>query len=173
MAMHVRRAVIPLVLLLLSPLTPLSPLARATALDANLGFLAPLIGSDWVGGYLDEDSAGLKITLRFSPILDGGAVQYRREVPEAGYSSVTHIYWDPYVGKVRFLGLNNRGTVREGSVTIRDGEITLHGKEHLPSGSREYRTVLSIGPSGTLRDVFLRRDKAGWVEGHVQAFSRN
>lgn len=162
---------IPVVLLVL--LLPLSPLSHAAKLDENLCFLAPLIGGNWVGGYLDEDTAGLKITLRFSPILDGRVVRYTREVPEADYSSVTHIYWDPHIGKVHFLSLNNRGIVGVGSVTISGGEITFHGEEHMPSGSREFKTVLSLSPQDTLRDVFLRREKSGWVVGHVQEFKSN
>jgi|GEM_PF-1264902 len=172
--MHIHRVAIPLALLLLfSSLSPLSPPARASGLVEHLGFLAPLIGVDWAGGYIGDDSADLKITLRFSPILDGRAVEYTREVPEAEYSSVAHIYWDPQLEDVRFLSLNNRGTVGEGSVTMSGGEITFHGEEHLRSGSREFKTVLSISPAGVLRDVFLRREPGGWMEGHVQEFKRN
>lgn len=170
----VRCAAIPVaLLLLLLPLSPLSPRVQAAELDGRLGFLAPLFGGDWVGGYLGTDAAGLKISLCFSPILDGRAVEYTREVPEAGYSSETRIYWDPQLEAVRFLSLNNRGMVGEGSVTVSGGEITFHGEEHVRSGSREFKTVLSISPSGTLRDVFLRKEPGGWVEGHVQEFKRN
>ena len=139
-------------------------------LNEHLRPLAPLLGIDWVGGYAGEDANDLEISLTFVPILGSTAVEYTRSVPAAAYSSVTHIFWDPLQEKVRFLSLNNRGTVGEGTVSISGGEIVLLGEEHLPTDSRVFKTVLTIDPSDTLREEFMRKEQGGWVTGHLQEF---
>ncbi len=159
------------VLILLALLSLISPLSISSELDENLLFLTPLIGIDWVGGYIGEDTCDLKIALRFDPILDGSVVEYTREVPDADYSSVTHIFWDPLLKAVRFLSLNNRGIVGEGTVSVDGDEMTFQGEDHQPTGLKEFKTVLSISGSGTLKDLFLRKEKGKWIQGHIQEFT--
>ncbi len=147
----------------------ISPSA-AVELDEHLGFLQPLIGTDWVGGYVGPDAPDLEISLRFEPILDGRAVAYAREAEAAEFSALTHFYWSPDRGEVLFLSLNNRGMVEEGIAEFEGGGVVLRGESHRTDGSTEFETTLEIVEGGTLRDTFLRRKNGEWVQGHVQEF---
>jgi len=157
-------------LTLASSLILIASIPAFAGLDDNLRFMTPLIGIDWVGGYRGEDAPDVKITLRFDPILDGRVVRYTREAPNADYSSVTHIFWDPQLEQVRFLSLDNRGIVGEGTVIVDGDEIRFQGEGHQQVREVEFKTVMSLVGSGTLRDVFWRKEKDGWVQGHRQEF---
>lgn len=152
-------------------LSLVSTFVSSSELDKKLRFLQPLLGTDWVGGYAGEDESGLKITLTFEPILDGTVIKYAREAKGADFTGVTHFFWNPSLGEVRFLSLNNRGIVGEGTVAADGVEIVIQGKSHHPGGSVEFKTILSIEETGTLRDVFLRKKDGEWVQGHIQEFS--
>jgi hypothetical protein len=165
MAKHIHRILISVASIFLA-----TPFCLSTEVDGHLRFLSPLIGVEWIGGYVGDDAAGPTIELKFVPILDGAVVEYTREAPEADYSSVTHIYWDPHIGKVRFLSLDNRGIVGEGIVVFDGDEIRFQGEDHRRSGVMEFRTVLSVNESETLRDLFWRKTANGWVRGHHQEF---
>lgn len=151
---------------------PVSSAAQdAEKLDSHLRFLEPLMGHMWEGGFVGEDSPDLVISLRFEPVLAGKAVRYTREVPDLGYSSETHFYWDPGRKEVLFLALNSRGIVGRGVASVRDGSIVLLGVDQWPESSNESRTVLQIEPEGVLRDTFFRKEGEDWVRGHVQEFT--
>jgi len=145
--------------------------SSAAELDERLGFLEPLIGPVWVGGYVGEDAPDLVITMGFEPILDGRAVRCVRQAEGADYSASTRIYWHPGREEVRFVSLDNRGMVAEGIVSVEDGRIVLQGKNHRPDGMTEYETRWEIDPQGTLRDTFLRRQGDELVQGHLQEFT--
>jgi len=143
----------------------------AGELDQHLGFLEPLMGQVWEGGFIGEDAPDLVILLRFESVLAGKAVKYTREVAELGYSSETHFYWNPGSGEVRFLALNSRGIVGEGVASYQDGAILLRGVDHWPENSVESQTVLHLDEEGVLRDTFSREEGGEWVRGHVQEFT--
>jgi hypothetical protein len=142
----------------------------AAELDEHLEFLEPLIGKEWVGGFVGAESPNMQIVLRFEQVLGGRAVRYVREVEAADFSGLTHFYWNPGRGEVCFISLNNRGIVGEGVVNAEDGRIVLLGKSHRPDKTTEFKTTLEIGPKGTLRDTFLRMEGSEWVQGHLQEF---
>ncbi len=158
------------VLRLTAVVAALATASSAAELDEHLGFLEPLIGPVWVGGYVGEDAPDLVITMGFEPILDGRAVRCVRQAEGADYSASTRIYWHPGREEVCFVSVDNRGTVAEGIVSAEDGRIVLQGKSHRPDGVTEYETRWEIDVQGTLRDIFLRRQGDEWVQGHVQEF---
>jgi hypothetical protein len=139
-------------------------------LDEHLQFLEPLIGKEWVGGYVGSESSDIQIVLRFEQVLGGRAVRYVREVEAANFSGMTQFYWNPGRKEVCFISLNNRGIVGEGVVKAEDGRIVLHGKSHRPDKTTEFKTTLEIDSKGTLRDTFLRMEGSEWVQGHLQEF---
>ena len=49
-------------LILLAPVSSVS----AAELDEHLQFLEPLIGKEWVGGYIGSESSDIQIVLRFT-----------------------------------------------------------------------------------------------------------
>lgn len=149
-----------------------SPSASAQELDEHLSFLQPLLGGDWVGGYVGEGSPDLEIVLRFEPILDGNAVRYTREAAGADFASVIHLYWDASRREVRFLNLNNRGILAEGVAGLADDKIVLRGQSHAGDRTVEFETTLEIDEQDTLRDTYLRMQGGEWVTGHVQEFVR-
>jgi hypothetical protein len=144
--------------------------SSATELDEHLQFLKPLIGKQWVGGYVGSESSNIEIVLRFEQVLEGRAVRYVRDVEAADFSGLTQFYWNPGRGEVCFISLNNRGIVGEGIVSAEDGKIVLRGKSHRPDKTTEFKTTLEIDPKGTLRDTFLRMEDSEWVQGHLQEF---
>jgi hypothetical protein len=146
-----------------------SPLL-AQDLDEHLSFLQPLLGVDWVGGYVGEGSPDLEIVLHFEPILDGNAIRYTREAAGAKFTSETHFFWNATRREVHFLSLNNRGIVEEGVAESEDGKIVLRGESQRADRAVEFETILEIDEQGTLRDTFLRRQDGKWVTGHVQEF---
>ena len=158
------------IVVVLAFLTLLSSSSLAADLAEHLSFLQPLIGTDWVGGYVGADAPDLEILLRFEPILDGTGVRYIREAAAADFASVTHFYWSPNRGEVSFLNLNNRGSVSEGVVTSEGGNIVLRGSSHRSDGTVEFKTTLSIDATNTLNDTFMRKKDGEWVPGHVQEF---
>jgi len=150
----------------------LSPSLLSAELDTQLDLLKPLLDKEWTGGYVGPESADFKFTLRFEQILDGQAVRYSREVPDADFSGLTHFYWNPYRQKVCFLSLNNRGIAGEVIVTSEDGNIVLLGQSFRPDQQpTDFRTTWEIDPDGTLRDTFERLENGKWVQGHVQEFT--
>jgi hypothetical protein len=149
-----------------------SPSSSAQELDEHLSFLQPLLGVDWVGGYVGEGSPDLEIVLRFEPILDGNAVRYTRAAARADFASVTHIFWNAGRRETCFLSLNNRGMVEEGVAVFEEGKIILRGKSHRADHTVEFETTLEIDVQGTLRDTFQRSQDGKWVTGHVQEFVR-
>jgi len=156
-------------LILLGPVLSSS----AAELDEHLEFLKPLIGKEWVGGFVGSESSDIQIVLRFEQVLDGRAVRYVREVEAADFSGLTQFYWNPGRGEVCFISLNNRGIVGEGVVSTVDGKIVLLGKSHRQDKTTEFKTILEIDPKGTLRDTFLRMENSEWVQGHLQEFVAN
>ncbi len=138
--------------------------------DEHLSFLRPLLGVNWVGGYVGEGSPDLEIVLHFEPILDGNVIRYTREAAGANFTCVTHFYWDAGRRELRFLSLNNRGIVEEGVAESESGKIILRGESHRPDRTVEFETILEIDEHGTLRDRFLRMQDGKWVTGHVQEF---
>jgi len=144
--------------------------SSATELDEHLQFLEPLIGKEWVGGYVGSGSRDIQIVLRFEEVLGGRAVRYVREVEAADFSELTQFYWNPGRKEICFISLNNRGIVGEGVVNAEDGRIVLRGKSHRPDRTTEFKTTLEIDPNGTLRDTFLRMEGSEWVQGHIQEF---
>jgi hypothetical protein len=142
----------------------------AAELDEHLRFLEPLMGKEWVGGYVGSEAPDIQIALRFDQILDGKVVRYVREAKAADFSGLTHFFWNPGRGEVCFISLNNRGIVGEGVVNAADGTITLHGQSHRPDKTTEFKTTLEIDAKGTLRDTFLRMESGEWVHGHLQEY---
>jgi hypothetical protein len=155
---------------LLSSMFWCSSPALATELDEHLEFLKPLMGKEWVGGFVGSGSPDIQIRLLFEQVLGGNAVRYVREAEAVGYSALTHIYWNPGRQEVCFLSLNNKGTVDEGVVNVEDGRIVLRGKSHRDDETIEFKTTWEIDPKGTLRDTFLRMEGNEWVRGHLQEF---
>ena len=145
----------------------------AAELDEHLQFLEPLLGKEWVGGYVGSESSDIEIVLLFEPILDGHAVKYIRNVEATEFSGLTQFYWNPGSGDVRFISLNNRGIVGEGVVSQEDGRIVLHGESYRQDQTTEFKTILAIDAKGTLRDTFLRMEDGEWVQGHLQEFIVN
>ena len=158
------------VVALLSSTVSILSSSPATELDEHLQFLEPLIGEEWVGGYVGAESSDIQIALLFERVLGGNAVRYVREVEAVGYSGLTHIYWNPGREEVCFISLNNRGIVGEGVVNVEGGRIVLRGKSHRADKTIEFKTTLEIDPKGTLRDTFLRIEDGEWVQGHLQEF---
>jgi hypothetical protein len=148
----------------------LSPSSLAAELDEHLQFLGPLIGKEWLGGYVGSESSDIQIALRFEQVLGGSAVRYVREVEAAGFSGLTHFYWNPGRREVCFISLNNRGIVGEGVVNAESGRIVLRGKSYRSDNTIEFKTTLEIDPKGTLTDTFLRKESGEWVQGHLQQF---
>ena len=142
----------------------------AAELDEHLLPLQPLIGVEWLGGYIGSDAPDLEISLSFEQILDGKAVRYTREAVAANFTAVTHFYWNSNRGELCFLNLNNRGIVGEGVVTIEDGSLILRGSSHWPDRTMEFETILKIDAEGKLSDTFIRKEDGEWVHGHHQEF---
>jgi hypothetical protein len=140
-------------------------------LDEHLRFLEPLIGRQWEGGFVGEETPDVVISLRFEPVLEGRAVKYTREVAALGYASETRFYWSPSRDEVLFLELNSRGIVGEGVASIQDGAIVLRGVDQWPGGSMESKTVLHLDAVGVLRDTFTRMEDGEWVPGHIQEYT--
>ena len=143
---------------------------QAAELEEHLLLLQPLIGVEWVGGYVGPEAPDLEISLSFEPILDGKAVRYTREAPAANFTAVTHFYWNTNCGELCFLNLNNRGIVEEGIVTIEGDGLVLHGSSHWSDRTIEFRTTLKIDAGGKLSDTFIRKEDGEWVQGHFQEF---
>ena len=158
------------IVVVLAWLALFSSSSLAAELTEHLSFLQPLIGTDWVGGYVGAEAPDLEITLRFEPILDGKAVRYIREAAAADFAGVTHFYWSPNRGEACFINLNNRGIVDEGVVASEGGNIVLRGHSHRSDGSVEFKITLSIDATNTLIDTFMRKKANEWVLGHVQEF---
>ena len=144
--------------------------SSAAELNEHLSFLEPLVGKEWVGGYVGSESPDIQIVLRFERILGGHAVEYVREAEAADFTGVTHFYWNHGREEVCFISLNNRGIVAEGVVIPENGKIVLHGKSHRSGTTIEFKTTLEMDPEGTLRDTFLRMQDGKWVQGHLQEF---
>lgn len=154
----------------LTALVSFSSASYAAELDDHLGFLRPLIGTEWVGGYVGEDAPDVEFTLRFEEILDGTAVRYTRHVPAVKFSAEALFYWNPTRGTVCFLNLHTHGFIGEGVVEFVDGKIVLSGNSHRPDSTIEFTTILEIDADGTLRDTFTGKQDGEWVPGHVQEF---
>ncbi len=157
------------VIALIAMLYPFSA-SPAEELEEHLHFLEPLLGKEWVGGFVGPESPDIEIVLRFEKILDGHAVRYVREAIAADFSSLTQFYWNPGREEICFTSLNNKGIVEEGVVLATEGRIVLLGKSHRPDGTIEFKTTLEIDPRGTLRDTFQRLKDGEWVQGHLQEF---
>lgn len=151
-------------------LVSLSSSSLADEADESLQFLQPLIGKEWIGGYVGADAPDITISLHFESILDGKSVRYVREAEAANFSAVTHFYWNAGRKEVCFLSLNNRGIVAEGVVKNDGGRIVMQGKSYRPNSTTEFKTTLEIDAKGVLRDTFLRMEGEEWVQGHVQEF---
>jgi hypothetical protein len=156
-------------IVLLLIVAPIS-FSSGAELDGHLKFLSPLIGKEWIGGYVGSESSDIRIVLLFEQVLGGRAVRYIREVEAADFSGVTHFYWNPGRKEVCFISLNNRGIVGEGIVSAENGKIILRGESHRPEKTIEFITTLEIDPEGILRDTFLRKQDGEWVQGHLQEF---
>jgi len=155
--------------LALSALLP--SFSLAAELEEHLHFLQPLMSTDWVGGYVGPDAPDIEILLLFEQLLDGKAVRYTRTAEAANFEAVTHFFWNQERSEVLFLNLNNRGIVGEGVAKFEDGAVVLHGKSYWPDRTEEFKTTLSIGATGTLKDTFIRKEDGEWVPGHVQEFA--
>ena len=142
----------------------------SSELESHLQFLEPFLGKNWMGGFTGDDAPPFRISLLFEPILDGRVVKYSREVKDADFASVTQFYWDPKNVEVRFLSLNNRGIVEEGTVRIDGDKVVLQGNSYRSDVTIEFKTILSIDAQGTLRDTFLRKQDGEWTQGHIQEF---
>jgi hypothetical protein len=158
--------------LLLSLIPPHST-PQAGTLDEHLRFLEPLLGTEWVGGYVGPEAPALEIVLGFSVMLDGRVVEYVREAAEADFSSVTQFFWNPAREEICFLSLDNRGTVGEGVVSVVEGKIVLLGQSHRSDGTIEFKTTWEVDANGNLTDTFQRMEDGRWVQGHLQQFARN
>ncbi len=144
--------------------------SNAAELDQRLEFFAPLFGPTWQGGYVGENAPDMVITLKFEPVLNGMAVKYSREAAEIDFFMETHFYWDPSRGEVRFIGLNSRGIVNEGTARMIDGSIVLIGDSHQLDKTTEFKTEFEIDSKGVLRDTFTRKQGGAWVSGHTQEY---
>jgi hypothetical protein len=144
--------------------------SNAAELDQHLEFFAPLFGPTWQGGFIGENAPDMVIVLKFEPILNGMAVKYSREAAEIDFFMETHFYWDPSRGEVRFISLNSRGIVNEGTARLIDGSIVLVGYSHHLDKTTEYRTEFEIDSNGVLRDTFTRKQDGAWVSGHTQEY---
>jgi hypothetical protein len=151
-------------------LLSLSSSSLASGLEEHLRFLEPLVGKEWTGGYVGSESPDIEILLRFEQVLGGRAVRYVREVEAAGFSGLTHFYWNPGREEICFISLYNRDIVAEGVVSVEDGGIVLRGQSHRPDTTIEFKTILNIDSKGVLRDTFLRMENGEWVQGHIQEF---
>jgi hypothetical protein len=165
MKLIVSGCVIVLLSVLFSP-----SISQTVELDEHLQFLEPLLGKKWAGGYVGSESPDIEIVLSFEKILDGRVVKYIREADAVDFSSLTHFFWNPGREEICFISLNNKGIVGEGIVNVTDGRIVLIGKSHRPDQTTEFKTILEIEPSDTLRDTFQRMEDGKWVQGHIQQF---
>ncbi len=143
----------------------------ANELGEHLVILEPLIETQWVGGYVNDQS--IQIKLDFKSILDGKAIQYLRKAEILNYSATTHFYWDLGLEALRFLTLDSRGNTGEGIVTSKKGSFILSGKNKGSNGTAVFRTVWDITPDGRLKDTYYRQKNETWVLGHEQEFVRN
>ena len=166
MSRSVNRAIV----LVLASLASVSSYSVAAELGEHLRILDPLLETDWVGKYVGPDAPDLEISLCFERILNGKAVRYFREAKGADFSSLTHFYWSPDLGELRYLSLNNRGIVEEGVVQSGDGAVILRGRSHWSDTTVETETTLRLETTGVLRDTFMRKKNGEWVRGHVQEF---
>ena len=147
-----------------------SSYSMAADLDENLQLLQPLMGKDWVGGYVGPDAPDIEILLNFEQILGGKAVKYTRKAEAANFEAVTHFYWIQEKGEVHFINLNNRGIVEEGVAKVVEGTLVLYGKSYWTDRTMEFKTTWSIDSEGTLTDTYTRMENGEWVPGHVQEF---
>jgi len=160
-----------IMVLVLSPMPDVSHSSDLGPLDEHLLFLEPLISHEWDGGYVGEDAPEFVISLKFESILAGKAVKYTREVPALGYLSETYFYWRPDREEVHFLGLNSRGIVGEGTVSLQNGDIVFLGESGWEDGTQEFKTILHLNEEGVLRDTFFQKENGAWVQGHIQEFA--
>ena len=151
-------------------LSDYSAASETTELDEHIRFLEPLIGHQWDGRYVGENVPDLVISLHFEPIVSGKAVKYTREAPAVDFISETYFYWSPDRGDTLFITFNSRGNVSEGVVSVQDGNIVLHGQNHRPDRSIEFKTEWHLDAEHVLRDTFTRKENGEWVHGHVQEF---
>ena len=158
------------ILIVLPLMVAYSSMPESAELDEHLRFLEPLIGPEWVGGYVGEDAPDIVITLSFEPILEGKAVRYTREAAAVGFVSEAHFYWSPNRDEVLFINLNNRGMVGEGVVKSEGENVVLRGESHSLDGTVGFKTLLHIDATGVLRDTYMRNEDGQWVQGHYQEF---
>lgn len=148
----------------------LSGLTLAAELDEHLIILEPLMETQWLGGYIDDQD--IQIQLDFTSILNGKAIQYVRKAESVNYSAITHFYWDPDLNELCFVALNSRGIVEKGSVKTEAGKIILSGTSAWSDRTMTIKTILEIDSHGKLKDSFYRMERGQWTLGHVQEFVR-
>ncbi|MEW5980892.1 MAG: hypothetical protein AB1806_00820 [Acidobacteriota bacterium] len=103
---------------------------------------------------------------RFEALWDGSVVRFQTKA-EVGSPSEGYYYWDREAKQVAVLILNARGVHRRGTVSVRDGVITVEGRIAFPERAFDYRNTFELRPDGTLVDRWFQNAFGDWRPGHV------
>jgi hypothetical protein len=140
-------------------------------LDPRLEFLAPLIGTDWVGHFVGSADSTLTHRVRWEAILDGRAVRRVKTVPQAGFATEGYYFWDWERGQVTFVSVSNRGQVTHGIVSTDEGRIVLRGVWRDGEGPHEFVLTLEVLADGRLRDRYENVIDGKRTPGHLIEYS--
>lgn len=142
--------------------------AEARDLPGNLSILAPLVGKTWTGRMTSPDGRQSWATeRRFEVLWDGSAVRFVSSTPEIGASAEGFFYWDREAEKVAVLVVNSRGIHQSGTVTAKDGAITIEGRIVFPERAFGYRNTFTPAEDGKLVDRWFQNAFGDWRPGHV------
>ncbi len=141
--------------------------AQAQALSPELAILAPLAGKTWVGRMTSPDGQqSFAIERTFQILFDGPVVKFSTTA-EVGSPSEGYYYWDREAKQVAVFILNARGVLQRGTVSVRDGVITVEGRIVFPDRAFDYRNTFELRPDGTLVDRWFQNAFGDWRPGHV------
>lgn len=141
--------------------------APAQTLSPDLAILAPLAGKTWVGRMTSPDGKqSFAIERTFQVLWDGSVVRFSTTA-EIGSPSEGYYYWDREAKQVAVFILNTRGVLQRGTVSRRDGVITVEGRIVFPDRAFDYRNTFELRPDGTLVDRWFQNAFGDWRPGHV------
>jgi hypothetical protein len=145
--------------------------AAGQTLSDHLKILEPLVNRHWVGEMKSPDGSRMfKTDQKFQVVWDGSVVKYTGSIPEIDSFSEGYFYWDLKAQKVAVFILSSRGIVRQGTVSVENGVVTVQGKVVFPERTFDYKNTFEFTPDGKMIDRWFQNAFGPWQPGHVVEF---
>lgn len=132
----------------------------------DLSIFDKFIGQEWIGHYQNSDDSALVHCIQWSYDFDKNVVKETKHLPELDFRMETYYYPDFTNNQISYISFANKAIYSTGKVTEVENKLELSGKTFFQNGMQENKKSYEITKDGMLKDIFLRKSRDAWVQGH-------